>query len=131
MKLIELEGSEFLYYKSFPINVALIRATYCDPEGNACMRKEAVTLESLSIAQAVRVSGGKVILQVESIVEPGSIDPRLVKIPGIYVDAIVVAEPENHMQTFAEYFNPASTNPWNPRKEQATIDAATRTIGSP
>lgn len=107
VKLIELEGSEFLYYKSFPINVALIRATYCDPEGNACMRKEAVTLESLSIAQAVRVSGGKVILQVESIVEPGSIDPRLVKIPGIYVDAIVVAEPENHMQTFAEHFNPA------------------------
>lgn len=107
VKVIDLEGSEFLYYKAFPIDVALIRATYCDPDGNACMRKEAVTLESLSIAQAVRASGGKVILQVESVVEPGSIDPRLVKIPGIYVDAIVVAEPENHMQTFGEYFNPA------------------------
>ena len=107
VKLIELDGDEFLYYKSFPIDVAMIRATYCDPEGNACMRKEAVTLESLSIAQAVKSSGGKVILQVQSIVESGSIDPRLVKIPGIYVDAIVVAEPENHMQTFAEYFNPS------------------------
>lgn len=107
VKLVELDGDTFLYYKSFPIDVALIRATYCDPDGNACMRKEAVTLESLSIAQAVRASGGKVILQVESIVEAGSIDPRLVKIPGIYVDAIVVAEPENHMQTFGEYFNPA------------------------
>ncbi|MEE1242798.1 acyl CoA:acetate/3-ketoacid CoA transferase [Frisingicoccus sp.] len=107
VKLIELDGDEFLYYKSFPIDVAMIRATYCDPEGNACMRKEAVTLESLSIAQAVKASGGKVILQVQSVVEAGSIDPRLVKIPGIYVDAIVVAEPENHMQTFAEHFNPS------------------------
>lgn len=107
VKLIELDGDEFLYYKSFPIDVAFIRATYCDPEGNACMRKEAVTLESLSIAQAVKASGGKVILQVESVVEGGSIDPRLVKIPGIYVDAIVISEPENHMQTFGESFNPA------------------------
>lgn len=71
------------------------------------MRKEAVTLESLSIAQAVKASGGKVILQVESIVESGSIDPRLVKIPGIYVDAIVISDPGNHMQTFGEHFNPA------------------------
>lgn len=107
VKLIELDGEEFLYYKAFPIDVAFIRATYCDPDGNACMRKEAVTLESLSIAQAVKASGGKVILQVQNIVESGSIDPRLVKIPGIYVDAIVVSEPENHMQTYAEYFNPA------------------------
>lgn len=107
VKLIELDGDEFLYYKAFPIDVAFIRATYCDPDGNACMRKEAVTLESLSIAQAVKASGGKVILQVESIVESGSIDPRLVKIPGIYVDAIVISEPENHMQTFGEHFNPS------------------------
>ena len=39
--------------------------------------------------------------------ESGSIDPRLVKIPGIYVDAIVISEPENHMQTFGEHFNPS------------------------
>lgn len=107
VKLIDIDGKGFLYYKAFSIDVAFIRATYCDPDGNACMRKEAVTLESLSIAQAVKASGGKVILQVESVVESGSIDPRLVKIPGIYVDAIVISEPENHMQTFAEYFNPS------------------------
>lgn len=107
VSLIQLDGDEYLYYKAFPIHVAFIRATYCDREGNACMRKEAVTLESLSIAQAVRASGGVVILQVENIVEDGSIDPRLVKIPGIYIDAIVVSAPENHMQTFGEHFNPA------------------------
>ena len=55
----------------------------------------------------MKASGGKVVLQVESVVEAGSIDPRLVKIPGIYVDAIVISEPENHMQTFGEHFNPS------------------------
>ena len=94
-------------YKSFPLNVALIRATYCDEDGNATMEKEAATLDSLSIAQAAKNSGGIVLLQVEKVVANGTLDPRKVKIPGIYVDGIVVSRPENHMQTYAEQYNPA------------------------
>ncbi|WP_432409613.1 acyl CoA:acetate/3-ketoacid CoA transferase [Wukongibacter sp. M2B1] len=109
VKLIELDGKEYLFYKSFPIDVALIRATYADEIGNATMDKEAVTLEITSMAQAVKNSGGIVILQVENVVQRGSLDPKLVKIPGIYVDAIVVAAPQNHMQTFKEQYNPAYT----------------------
>jgi len=104
---MHIDGEEWLRYKSFPLNVALIRATYCDEDGNATMEKEAATLDSLSIAQAAKNSGGIVLLQVEKVVQNGTLDPRKVKIPGIYVDGIVVARPENHWQTYADPYNPA------------------------
>lgn len=107
VEVMNIHGEEWLLYKSFPLNVALIRATYCDEEGNATMEKEAATLDSLSIAQAAKNSGGIVLLQVEKVVQNGTLDPRKVKIPGIYVDGIVVSRPENHMQTYAEQYNPA------------------------
>ncbi|MBZ9685310.1 acyl CoA:acetate/3-ketoacid CoA transferase [Clostridium estertheticum] len=107
VKVIEIDNKEYLFYKAFPINVALIRATYADESGNATLEKEAVTLDALSMAQAAKNSGGIVILQVEKVVENGSLDPRKVKIPGILVDAIVISKPENHMQTFAEQYNPS------------------------
>lgn len=109
VELINIKGEEYLFYKAFPINVALIRATYADEFGNATLQKEVSTLEALSAAQAAKNSGGIVILQVERVVKRGTLDPRLVKIPGILVDAIVISKPENHMQTFAEQYNPSYT----------------------
>ncbi|AQS06121.1 acyl CoA:acetate/3-ketoacid CoA transferase [Clostridium beijerinckii] len=107
VKVIEIDNKEYLYYKAFPIDVSILRATYADEDGNATLQKEAATLDGLAMAQAAKNSGGKVILQVEKIVSRGTLDPKLVKIPGILVDAIVVANSEDHMQTFAEAFNPA------------------------
>jgi propionate CoA-transferase len=109
VELITIHNKEYLMYKTFPIDVALIRATYADEAGNATVEKEAVTLDCLSMAQAAKNSGGIVIIQVEKIVRTGTLDPRMVKLPGILVDAIVVSKPENHMQTFAEQYNPAYT----------------------
>jgi propionate CoA-transferase len=107
VRLMEIDGEEYLFYKCFPINVGIIRATTGDPDGNLTMEKEALTLEALAIAMAARNSGGIVIAQVERVAESGSLNPRQVKIPGVMVDCVVVAKPENHWQTFATQYNPA------------------------
>ena len=104
---IDIGGETRLLYKALPIDVAVIRATYADTNGNCTFQREGVSAETLAIAQAAKNSGGKVIVQVEDVVEYGALDTRLVRLPGIYVDAIVVAAPENHMQTFGTGYNPA------------------------
>jgi propionate CoA-transferase len=107
VELISLGGQECLHYRTFPINVGIIRATTGDPDGNLTMEKEALTLEALAIAMAAHNSGGIVIAQVERVAESGSLNPRQVKIPGILVDCVVVAKPEHHWQTFGTQYNPA------------------------
>ncbi len=107
VELIHLDGQEYLFYKAFPINVAIIRGTTADTDGNISMEKEPLTLESLSMAMAAKNSGGFVIVQVERIAERGTLNCRDVKIPGILVDCIVVAKKENHWQTFVDFYNPS------------------------
>ena len=107
VELVELGGKQTLFYKAFPINVAFIRGTTADPDGNVTMEKESLLLENLSMAIAAKNSGGYVICQVERIAQEGSLDSRQVKIPGVMVDCVVVAEAEHHMQTYGTQYNPA------------------------
>jgi len=107
VELTEIDGKEYLKYKVFPVDFALIRGTTSDEKGNISMEKEGVTLENLSIAQATRNSGGTVIVQVEKVVK-GLLPSRTVKIPGILVDYVVVAtKPEYMWQTIHESYNKA------------------------
>lgn len=105
--LITFDGAEYLAYKLIPINVALIRGTTADTDGNITMEKEALTIENLAISMAAKNSNGIVIAQVERIAEKGTLKAKDVKVPGILVDCIVVSEPEHHWQTFAEVYNPS------------------------
>ncbi len=108
VRLLPIDGEDYLFYKAFPIHVGIIRATTADPDGNLTMEREALTLEALAIAMAAHNSGGIVIAQVERIAERGSLNPRQVKIPGVLVSCVVVAErPEHHPQTFATPYSAA------------------------
>ncbi|MDO8310462.1 MAG: malonate decarboxylase subunit alpha, partial [Sideroxyarcus sp.] len=107
VQLLNIDGQECLLYQTLPIDVALIRATTADPDGNLTMEREALTLEILALAMAAHNSGGIVIAQVERIAERDSLNPRQVKVPGILVDCVVVAERQHHWQTFAEPYSAA------------------------
>jgi len=108
VELVNILGEEKLLYKSFPINIAFIRGSYADELGNITMQNEIGPGETTAIAQAVKNSGGIVIVQVEKIVKAGTLDPRLVRIPKIYVDALVVTEdPIDHQQSFGFDFDPS------------------------
>lgn len=104
---VEFGGVEYLFYKAVPIDIAFLRGTTADELGNITMEREALVLDNLAQAMAARNSGGIVIVQVERVVAAGSLSPREVIIPKALVDAVVVASPENHVQTYATDYSHA------------------------
>ena len=94
VELLNIDGQEVLFYKSFPINVAIIKATYADEEGNVSLEHEALIGEQYEIAAAVHNSHGIVIVQVEKIVPRGSLRARDVLLHHRLVDYVVVSEPD-------------------------------------
>jgi propionate CoA-transferase len=107
VELVTLDGQETLFFKAFPINVVFIRGTTADPDGNITAEKESLRLENLSLALAAKNSGGITLCQVERIAESHTLDARQVRVPGVMVDAVIVAEPEYHTQTYGTDYNPA------------------------
>jgi len=108
VKLIEIEGEEYLLYKTFPIDVALIRGTTCDENGNMTMEKEGYINEALALAQATKNTGGIVIAQVEYVAKAGSLHPKTVRVPGALVDYVVQAtQKEACWQTEGLYYEPS------------------------
>jgi len=103
--VIELGGREWLFYKPFKVDVALLRGTTADEDGNITMEREAVFGEMLSMAQAAHNAGGVVIVQVSRLAQKGALDPKDIKIPGMLVDLVVV-DPDQ-MQSYTTQYNPA------------------------
>ena len=104
VKLITLQGREFLFYPAFPVDVAIVRATTADETGNLTMEREPFIGDVLAMAQAAHNSGGIVIAQVERMRKAGTTPAREVKVPGVLVDAIIV-DPDQQ-QTYAVKYSP-------------------------
>lgn len=94
VKRVDVDGEEFLYYTLPKINVALIKGTSCDRKGNISFDDMYMSGDALSICQAVKANGGKVIVQVDRLIRVPS-RPRNTIIPGCLVDAVVVVDPES------------------------------------
>ncbi len=105
-KIVELEGEEWMFFKTFPVNVALIRGTAADEKGNITFEREAISVEALPLAQAAKASGGIVIAEVESLAKAGTLHPQMVKVPGVCVDYVVVSE-KPQMQTMGVQYKAA------------------------
>lgn len=106
-KLITVGGKELLCYENPMINVAIIRGTTADENGNISLEEEPVKLGIASIAMAAKASGGKVIVQVKRVAKGGSLHPKSVVVPGLFVDAVVVDEQQ--YTTGGDIINPALT----------------------
>ncbi|WP_246793387.1 acyl CoA:acetate/3-ketoacid CoA transferase [Burkholderia perseverans] len=105
VELMELDGEEWLRFKPLPLNVAFLRGTTADEDGNVTMEQEAVFGEMLAMAQATRRAGGIVVVQVKRMARRNTLPPKQVKIPGILVDFVVVV-PEQR-QTYATDYDPS------------------------
>lgn len=106
--LVQVDGREYLFYKTFPIDICLLRATYADEDGNISAEEEALISEQLEMATAVHNQGGIVIVQVRDIVQRGSLHARNVLIHHKFVDYVVKADPAEHPQgyDFPDWFRP-------------------------
>ncbi len=106
LELMTIDNKEYLFYKSYKIDVAIIKATYADTKGNISLEWEPIIGEQFLLAAAAHNSGGIVIVQVEKIVEYGKFKAKDVLIPSVLVDYVVVAKPD---KTKKEYNIPEHT----------------------
>ena len=110
VRLVSFDGDDYLYYPTFPIQVCFIRGSLADEDGNISLQREAMIGEQLEVAEATHNSGGIVVVQVEKIVKGGTLDPKLVKVPGIYVDYVVQVDDETkRQQSFDCEYDPSLT----------------------
>lgn len=102
VELIELDGEEYLRYKPLRVDIALIRGSEVDAQGNLSCAHEAAQLDAWAVALAAHGSGGVVLAQVKRFVD--HIDPRLVHVPGVLVDGVVLDA--SQLQTYQSEFDP-------------------------
>jgi propionate CoA-transferase len=105
VEIATVAGQEWLFFPSVIPNVAIIRATTADEFGNLTFEDEGSPLGALDLAYAAHNNGGVVIAQVKRVAEAGSLHPQHVKVPGILVDAVVIAE--DQLQTTLTPNDPA------------------------
>jgi propionate CoA-transferase len=104
---LDLNGKEYLFYPSLPIDIAFLRGTSTDQAGNIYFCEETSFMDALAQATAVHNSGGIVVVQVKRVVDRGSKPPSEVRIPGLLVDYVVFADDPDHPQTYGHRYEPS------------------------
>ncbi|WP_173007940.1 acyl CoA:acetate/3-ketoacid CoA transferase [Mycolicibacterium sp. P1-18] len=120
-EVVTIGGQEWLHYPRFDVDVALLRASEADADGNIAMDDEAAIGDNLAIAQAAHNSGGIVVVEVKRCVERGTIPAARVRIPAALVDHVVLTD--------YPYQTPITVS--DPRRTGATPNASTTVAGLP
>jgi len=109
VEVLTIDGEEYLRYLPVSPDVALIRGTYMDEDGNLSVLGEGMKLELMPSVLAVKRNGGRVIAQVKAFVKNGGIHPHNVAVPGIFIDCAAECEnPEtDHRQCSGAAYDPA------------------------
>ncbi len=102
---VAIDGEDFLFYRTVPVDVAFIRATTADTDGNLTFEEEPAVIGPLVLAQAAKANGGKVIAQVKRVAATGTLNPHMVRVPGALVDCVV--ENPAQMQITNVAFDPS------------------------
>jgi propionate CoA-transferase len=126
VEVVEIDGKEWIRYRPFPVDVAIIRGSFADPDGNISLAQEAATLDVYALAMAAHNCGGKVIVQVRHGVPRGGISANQVRIPGAIVDAVVIApdQPLSH----EVFHDPTLTGEsWGPPLDVGEVELTVRT----
>lgn len=99
---IRLDGKTYLRYKPFPVHVGIVRGSLADAAGNVSLRHEPADLDGYAVALAAHNSGGRVIAQVRERSDEHLVPARLVRIPGVLVDDLVLV-PQQRQCAVSEY----------------------------
>ena len=82
------DGEEYIMERGIVADLALVKAWKADTTGNVIFRK---TARNFNVPAA---TCGKVcVVEVEEIVEPGSLDADAIHLPGVYAQRLVVGSP--------------------------------------
>jgi 3-oxoacid CoA-transferase subunit A len=90
----EFDGAQYVMERSLTPELSLVKAYIADKSGNLVFRKTARNFNP-NVAMAGKVT----VVEVEKIVETGTLDPDQIHLPGIYVHRIVLnATPEKRIE---------------------------------
>lgn len=90
IRKIQIDGEDLLFYPTWKIDVAIIRATSADEFGNLSFEEEPLLSSGIALALAARACGGKVIAQVKYLVKHSERTAGDIRLPGIFIDRVVL-----------------------------------------
>ncbi|PSR22488.1 MAG: acyl CoA:acetate/3-ketoacid CoA transferase [Sulfobacillus acidophilus] len=126
IEVVELKGQEYLWIDAVPIDWVFIRGTRADLVGNVSAEQEAMKLEVLPGVFAARRFNGRVVAQVKEVVARGTLNPRIVEVPGAHVDYVVTARDvaQFHRQSAGWVYDPAFSEwGWDASLKVGTVSA--------